>query len=800
MRFQHFAFIGCCLLLSLSLFSQAKTGTLSGTIVEPSAGKPVEFASVELFQLTDSIPFQTTLTDKLGRFSFAKIPLARYIIKAGIVGHETKSVEVSLSNQKQQLDPIMITSLPIEMKEVTVTSAKTLFTSGLDRKIYNVSSDLMAQTGSASDVLANIPSVEVNIDGDVTLRGAPNPMILVNGKTSLLMGRSAAEVLQQLPANQIERIEIITNPSARFRPDGTTGIINIVLKKNSKMGWSGAITSAVGNNERYNAGVNLNYKPGKLSLFANYNHREDRRRRTNGVTREFFDLQGMRESYYTESTVSSFRPISDLLAGGLEYSFNDRNSIGISGNHYSRKLIRTETSDRSFYDRNFSKTGLVQRNKKNPESETEREATIFWQHNFPQEDHELRIEGNFSMTQDKETHYNSTNQTSLIGTQFDNNFVREVDEQQEVSVEYTKPLGEENKIEAGYEGLFNQVDLDFLSETFDPTRSVFITDITRSNRFLYNERIHAFYGIYEQGFEEFGFSTGLRFETASINGNLVTKDSLIQNQYIKLYPSIHFTYEKNKNEFRLSYSKRVNRPDADELNPFPTYSDPYSLEAGNPGLLPEIIHAFEFGYKRQQEKFSITPTLYYRFTKKGFAEVTYPLNDTVLLTTTQNLLKSSAAGLELILTARPFPFLALTLSSNLFYSQLETGRAGSSPTNSIVAMSGNFNSSITLSKTSMWQISWNLRSARLTPQGRSFGQFVLNSGFRQDFFKKKVSATITVSDILKTLRQKSTINGSELSQVSTGRRDSRIFYLGVSYRFGGNKKLQEEKIEFEDGL
>lgn len=293
----------------------------------------------------------------------------------------------------------------------------------------------------------------------------------------------------------------------------------------------------------------------------------------------------------------------------------------------------------------------------------------------------------------------------------------------------------------------------------------------------------------------------MRAEQVFITGNLVTKDSLIKSQYFKIYPTLHLSYKLKNGEVQLNYSKRVNRPDGDELNPFPEYIDPYNLQAGNPKLLPEIIHSVEFGYKWQNEKYSFVPSLYYRYKQNGFTEVTIPLNDSVLLTTQQNLSNDKSAGLELILSAKPAKFISASLSSNFFYTLIDASNIGYSNTKSIISMSANFNSTITLTKSTLWQVSCNYRSARLTPQGKSLGNFVLNSGIRQDLFKKKVSLTLTVSDIFKTLRQKSMLKSFYFNQSSTGIRDSRVIYLGINYRFGKTvKKSDEEKLKFDDTL
>ncbi len=799
---KQFFYISILILFSESLFSQEKTNTVTGIVIDKFSKQPIEFASIQLIRKDDSTVISTTLTDKKGKFIINKISGGNYILRSSFIGYENNRLEITVSQQNHNIGTIEITTTATKMNEVVVSAKKSLLNTGIDRKVYNVSQDIMAQNGSASDILKNIPSVEVDIDGQVLLRGSSDVMILINGKPSPLMGKTRADVLQQLPANSIERIEVITNPSAKYRPDGTSGIINIVLKKNIKYGWNSTVSANAGNVNRYSGGINFNFKKGKWNLFSNYNFRQDRRLRTGNLNREYFDSTKTIKSYYTEINTSHSWPLSNFITLGADYSLNKSNSFGISANYFYRKLTKNDLSQRLFYDKNYLLTQNFNRAKYDPESEKEKDATIYWQHNFLKEDHEMRVEFNAAATHDKENHSNTNAYFFPVKLDlFDNILLSDKDNQQELTAEYTKPLEEDAKIEIGYEGLFNQIDLDYYGEYYDTLQRKFIKDSYKSRRFVYKAAIHAVYGVYEREFEKFGFSAGLRAEQVFIHGNLVTKDSMIDNKYFKIYPTLHLSHKINKNELQLNYSKRVNRPDGDELNPFPEYIDPYNLQAGNPKLLPEIIHSVELGYKWQNEKYSFVPSLYYRYKKNGFTEVTLPVNDTVLLTTLQNLSNDKSLGLELIFSAKPLKFLSANLSSNFFYNQIDASRIGYGVKKSIVSMSANFNATVTLSKNAMWQVSSNYRSARLTPQGKSLGIFVLNSGIRHDFFKKKCSLILTVTDIFNTLRQKTSFSSFYLNQSSFSKRDSRNIYLGISYRFGKTiKSSDDEKLNFDDAL
>jgi len=795
-------FIIYLFVLSINLFSQESNHTISGIVQDKTSKLSIEFATVQLLKASDSLITQITITDKKGKFQLDKIAKGDYILRFSFIGYEKTVMSVKVDQQKESIGLVEIGLLAKNMDEVVVTARKSLLNTSIDRKVYNVTQDIMAQSGTASDILKNIPSVEVDIEGQVSLRGSSDIMILINGRPSPLMGKTRAEVLQQLPANAIERIEVITNPSARYKPDGTSGIINIVMKKNTKAGWNGTATVNVGNSDRYNGSVNLNYKPGKLNLFGNYNIRQDRRIRLNNVNREYFDSSGKTQSFYSEDSRSLARPVGNKVTLGADYTVNEHNSIGISGNYYYRKQIKNDVAKKFFHDKNHVLSSNYNRLRYDPEFEKEKDATAYWQHNFPKEDHELRVEFNTSVSDEVEdNHYTNVHYFPALSPSYDNTLIKQEDNQQQLTIDYTNPLSEDSKLEAGYDGSFNQIDMDFYGEYFDAAQSKFVKDLVKSNRFKYNEAIHAVYGTYQHSYGLFGYSAGIRLEQVFIDGRLVTKDSAINNQYFKIYPTLHLSYKLKKGELQLNYSRRVNRPEGDNLNPFPEYQDPYNIRAGNPKLLPEITHSAEFGYKWQNDHFSIVPSLYYRYKQNGFTSVLTRLNDTVLLSTQQNLANDKSTGLELIFSAKAGKFLTANLSSNFFYTQIDASNLGYSNNKSIISMSINFNSTVTLTKTTMWQVSCNYRSPRLTPQGKSFGSFVLNSGIRQDIFKKKASVILTASDIFNSLKQKSELNTLYLKQTSVGKRDARIFYLGFSYKFGKLiKKQGEEKLQFDNNL
>ncbi len=797
-------FFGLLLSLPLGQLIYGQASTVSGTVVDKTNSKTVEFATVQLLQLPDSALVKSMVTDQRGKFLFDNINDGKYLLRFSFISYAKAELPLQVNPGQSKVNVGVIEMTPVSgsLQQVVVISKKSLLNASIDRKIYDVTQDIMSQTGSASDLLRNIPSVEVDVEGQVTLRGSPDVMILINGRPSPLMGRTQAEALQQLPANAIERIEVITNPSSKYRPDGTSGIINIILKKNTRFGLNGTAVANVGNRNRYNGNLSLNYKTGKFNLYSNYSIRKDTRIRVNDVNRTYIDSSQKITGYYFLDGESKGRPLSQTLTLGTDLLANDQNSFGLSLTYFDRDMVRNDKVQNNFTDPNGIPTLHYDRLRYDPEPEYEKNITSYWQHRFKKEDHELRFEFNASKAQDHENNYYTN--YYYVPTQspsYDNTFVLEGENQQQLTIDYSNPLSENSKLEAGYAGLFTQQDLNLYAEYFDTSRAEFVKDINKSNQFLYREYIHAFYGLYQRSYGQFSYSAGLRAEQAYIKGNLVTKDSLINNNYFKIYPTLHLSYKLTNGELQLNYSKRVNRPDAQDLNPFPDYQDPRNLRAGNPALKPEIIHSIEFGYKWQGEKVSLIPSIYYRYKENGFTNVIIPIDDSTLLSTMVNLSNDQSAGLEFILSAKAGKLLTANLSTNIFYNQIDATELGFEENKSIISMGANLNTNFTITKNTVAQLSCNYRSARLTPQGKVYPTFVMNLGLRQDLFNKKLSLIFTASDLLSTLRQKTVINTAFLQQTSINRRDGLAVYFGLSYRFGkALKKTNEENLQFDNNM
>lgn len=781
------------------IFAQ-NNGVVTGRVTETSSAQPLEFVSLMLMRPGNTTIIKQEVTDKKGVYKITGLADGTYYIVASYLGFDNQKTDsfVISSSTKKVEQHISLNGGAKKLNEVTVTGKKQLYKNSIDRKIYNLDQDIMAKSGSASDVLQNVPLVQVDIDGNVSLRNS-STTILINGKVSPIMGKNAAAALQQLPANSIEKIEVITNPSAKFKPDGTGGIINIVLKKNVKRGINGGVIINGGNQDRYNANVNLNYNPGKLNVFGTYSIKQDYRLRQTTNVREA-NPATTAKVYYQDEIKNRSRPFSNTASLGAEYMLNDKNSFGISGNYYFRKMHKNDLTNK-FISNSNSVISDYDRARTNYEYERELDGAFFFEHNFKKEDHKIRLD--FTISHSPEIEDNHFINTYRINSNSDkeskdNTLIKQTSDDRQLTIAYENKLSDDAKLELGYDGQYNRQDLDFFGEDYDYTLQRFLTSVRKTNRFVYNENIHAFYSTLEQSWNKFSAMLGLRGEYSDLKSNQITTAIIIPNHYFKVYPTLHFSYTLSKSrQLQLNYSRRVHRPEGDDLNPFAEYADDNNIRTGNPYLKPEIIHSIEFGYQWKNEHISILPAIYYRYKYDGFTSIVNERNG-VFITSQQNLASDQALGADVIFSANIRDKLNINFTPNAFYNQIDGSNLGYGTKKNTFTWSANFNSTYNITKSIAVQVNSNYKSARLTPQGKYLPSFVLNFGARQELFKKKGSIYLTVSDVFKSQRQRTELRSIDLFQDVFTRSNSRIVFLGMSYNFGIIKKKKD--LTFDNTL
>jgi len=783
----------------------AAAGMVSGRIVDGSAKTPVEYATVTL-QQADGTVVQRAATESEGAFTFESVPAGSYVVTFGRVGtapQTTPAFTVDAGHRQVDLGRLGLGGDVVHLERFTVEGKQDARLNSIDRKVYNVGKDIQSTTGSAGDLLQNVPSVDVDIDGNVSLRGSDNVLILIDGHTSTLMGKSRAEVLQQLPADAIDRIEVITNPSAKFKPDGTAGIINIALKRKHDAGLSGTVSLNVGNGNRENTGLTLNLRKGSGNLFASYSLRQDDRPRTAADLRTITDPSTGAVTHAAKHTVELSRPLTRIGRLGWDYAPTEHDRFGLTGNYNYRTFTRRATDTNVIGNGTGAVSSSYLRDRFDPEFEKSQEAAATYQHTFAGEGHELNLEVKSSLTREGEPdYYTNTYLVPVSVPSHDNVIIHNTERSHEYDADYSRPLGAEGKLEAGYMRTEEHFDADFLNEAQDPASGLWIINTGRTNRFILDRTIDAFYATCSRTFGPLAVMAGLRPEIASVRSDLVTTGKIIPSDSTRLYPTLHTTWRlDDRQELQFNYSHRVRRPESDDLNPFPEYIDPFNLRAGNPYLRPEETHSLECGYSYHEDANSVTATLYHRYTYNGFTNITSDLGNGVLLTTHENLAVNRASGLELTGGWEPSKLVTFNTSANIFLNTIDASNLGYSASKSDVSWLAKFGATFHLGAATQLQLNANYSSSRLTPQGERRPTFVANAGVRHDLLKKRLSLVLTVSDVFNSLKEEYIVNTPLLQEDVTRRRSARIVYLGLIYNFGRPaKKSKEDLLKFDNSL
>lgn len=790
------------------LFAQSKTlggpssvlppvanGELKGVVLDTFSLEPIPYATVRLMVAANDSIVGGALTDDKGKFSIKNIPSGAYMLEMASIGYAAKIAgPLRLGPDKASIDLGRIGLKPsTTLDDVVIAEEKDFMINKIDRKVYDVSRNLVSTGGDAQDVLNTIPSVEVDLDGNVALRGNQSVTILVDGKPSGLTGSGRQAILDQIPASTIAKIEVITNPSARFDPDGVSGIINIVTKKNKKAGFNGNTTLSIGTRDKYDAAVGLNYRTAKFNAFGNYSWRLVNRW-SEGVTDRTTFLQDTTFRLFQDEN-GDRRNQSHVVSGGMDLFLTPKATFGFSGNFSVLDELSSETI--RFF--NYAESGQLDNRFDRIAIETEDggnyQGEVFFQQTFEQPGRLFSARASYNAATELEDGTYGSYPLDLYGNpvpdapSLQNNLT---DENFNISVfqaDYEMPLGENGKLETGAKSILRTIDNDFGSETFSEDAGVFLEDVLLGNRFIYKEQVHALYGTYGRSFGALSLQAGIRAEQALTNSELVTTEETFEYNYFNVFPSGFLAWKPDDlNEIRLSYSRRINRPSTRQLNPFTDYSDPANLRFGNPYLRPEYVNSFDFSYARKVKGGTFTGSAYYRRTLGLHTRLLTITEDGVAARTFENASFADDIGLEAILQVRPLKWWDLTLSGNVVQTFVNASNIEPDLTAQAIAGSARIVTSARSKKGSSVQIMGNYRSPRIRPQGRIGAFFFVDAAVKQEILKGKGDIGLRVSDIFDTLRFQIEASGTEFDTFLLRDRESRIGFLSFSYRFGKEDK------------
>jgi outer membrane receptor protein involved in Fe transport len=709
------------------------------------------------------------------------------------------SLYIGQSNAQTKKDNDKMVSDTL-LNELIVTGHRSTYIQTIDRKVFNVGSDITSSSGSVGDLMQNIPSVQVDVDGNVSLRGADNVTILIDGKPSIMMkGANRGTVLQQMPASNIEKIEIITNPSAQYKPDGTAGIINLITKKQKKEGFNGTVTANVGNNNRYNTGAALGYTTKNFSITANYGYRHDRRDRYTDNNRTLTDAVSGICTQICQHTKTIAPSTSHIFGTSIQWSPTVKDKLEMSIGYTHMTFPRTEDNWFTQTDQGVT-SKKYDRNRYDFETQNENESAIAYTHTF-NKNKTLTVDYTHSYHGEIERNrYTNLYQLPSEYRTVDSTRIKQMEYENLIRAIYENKFGD-YRLVAGYEAELDKADMRYLAE--DYLNNAWVKNTDKSNDFIFQEQVHSLYGTLEHTFGKFDIMAGIRFEQSFIKSKLLTLNKNVTDNYFMFYPTLHTIFKINDNhQLQLNYSLRVNRPEGDDLNPFPEYQDPYNVKAGNPYLKPEKIHSIEFGWQWNHDVTTIIVTPYYRYTFNKITEITENMGNGMMKTTKENMSSSRASGAEMILNTAVGHWLTFNINSNLFYHVIDASELNYSNKKGAFGWTASLNMNMTPLKNVMMQLNTHYHSSILTPQDKNLSTYIMNLGAKFDIPQWNLSLITTVSDLFDTYKNVTQIKTTTINQRIERRRNPRTFYLGFIYNFGikGKEKKNNAKLQYDESL
>jgi outer membrane receptor protein involved in Fe transport len=689
-----------------------------------------------------------------------------------------------------------------QVESVTVVAAPSDFRSSIDRRSYSLGKDVQSSTGSIADALRNVPSVAVDVQGNVSLRGDPNVVIMIDGKPSgMFRGEGRGQALQQLQATQFERVEVMTNPSAAFSPEGGAGIINLITKQNRGSGFTGSARANLGTGDRYNGGVSGSFNSKTLTISGDAGWRHDAISGSVADSREIRDSNGvaaLRSSQQRTNFLSEGNSLN--LRGDVAYDPNPDTRLG--GELRYNRIDFDAPSDQVFVSRSGAATTLQAYSRLGDASliQENTEGSINYRRKFSGDQHELTANASHERT-DRTTSKTTTSAGLLLGEVpvFEDLLIASRVDESEAKIEYKRPLPDEVKLVVGYEARIRDNTYHNAVALGATPESAVIAPLLNS-RFVLKRRIHSGYATYQRPMDRITILGGLRLEWVQSEMNASLAPARGEKSTVQAYPSLHVRYQlTDRQQFIGSYSRRVQRASPEDLNPNLVYQDPNNYKRGNSYLRDQEIDSMEFGYQYTKGRKYYLSTLYYRVVEDSFTDIVSGFGDGALVTTKANLGKSRSGGLELVASSPLSSKLSYSLSGNAFWNEISTDGLGSERTKSDISFQGGASLNWQATAKDFFQISGSVIGKRLMPQGYRKPTGLLNLGYRHKF-NDKLTGVVTVQDALRTINDRFVIDTPAFSTHSTTKIDARAVFVGLTYSFGGaDGRRPTPAFDFESG-
>jgi outer membrane receptor protein involved in Fe transport len=786
-------------------------GKLIAKIVDAQNNETIPFASAMLINRRTKAVVKGAQTDVNGNLIMTGLPKGVFTFKVSYVGYQTMvrdSVSITDGQKEINFGSIkMKAAKGTALNEVKITAQKSTMQLGIDKKVFSVDQSLVSEGGSASDLLQNVPSVQSDIDGNISLRGSTGVKVLIDGRPSVIAGGNVAQILQSIPASSIESVELITNPSAKYDAEGQSGIINIVLKKNKKLGLNGSVALSAGNRDNYNANTSLSFQNSKINVYGNYSYRYGNRV-GGGFSNISYINNPLGIAQANQRTESNSNDKGHNVKAGIDYNIASKSLLSFSGGFNLRDNNRSEMLNIDQFNQLGNPLSLSNRVNTNKGSGGSYDLNLDFVQKFKKPKEELTFNFGFSEgTNDNDQVYqtNAYNQNgipvlSLPVTQL--NTGTGLNRSYNIQTDYSLPLGAAGKIEAGYRSQIRLAENSTFSQDFNNISDDYDINFALTNDFNSKDQVHALYLNYQNQVKNFGYQVGLRGEDATLDtrlgvydksGRLTYVDGKID--YTRLYPSVFLTQKfKQEQQLQLSYTRRVNRPRGWDTNPFLDVSDPLVWRQGNPNLRPEDVHSYELGYSKFWPKVTFTSSVYIRQTNDVIQRVRTEADENgITIVTPRNLTRQISSGLELITRYDVMKSWNFTGNVNLYQQSIKGVPAFDIVESSGFSWNANLTNNFVLPYNITLQVKGDYRSKEVMAQGRRNAMYAVDAGARYDFKNKKSTLSFNVRDVFNTRAWSMTTTGQNSTTDFKRYMQGTMGTLTYSYRFGKTDFVKKTK-------
>ena len=794
-----------CLTLSLIVFSSHScvaqaNAQIAGKIIDEKK-QGIEFTTIHLLKAADSSVVKTTVSSNSGTFQFKNIANGAYLLKISSVSFQKyTSSKFSVDSSAITIPDIVLLPESRSLQTVTITAQKPFIERKAGKLVVNVEGSAVATGSTALEVLQKAPGISVDKDDNISMNGKSSVLIMLDGKPTYMSNADVANMLRSMQSNQIESIELITNPSAKYDAAGNAGIINIRTKKDKRMGFNGSLSAGTGygRTSKYNTGLNANLRKGKVNLFGNYNFSDNGNKSTFNLHR-IVDSAGTITQFNQDNGWNNRRNNNSYKAG-MDFYLTKKTTLGALVTGYRNSVDELTNSGTVLLDVQSNPGNSINVKGRNVQKYSNKAFNFNLKTTFDTLGKELSFDADFSdysgkLDEFRDNFYSKPDGQTQRPAKYIHNLAPADIQVWAAKIDYTHPINKTLKLETGLKSSWVTTDNNLKFDTLftdAQNNQKWVSDAARTNHFIYKENINAGYINFNKQFKTLSIQAGLRAEHTNSNGNSITTDSVIKRNYIRFFPSASISQKLGKShQLGLTYSRRIDRPNYDNLNPFVFLLDDYTYMKGNPYLNPQFTNSAELSYTL---KSSYTLSLSYSKTNNAMATITEQDDNTkVTYAQERNLSSQTVYSANLYAPVPVRKWWKMNNNIQVFNMGFKSNLSGSTLDVNQTVFQINTDNQITINKTTGAEISFWYMSKLKYALFEIKNSPALNLGFRKSFYDNKMSLKMNLNDVLNTMKNRGATNFANMNLNFSNKWESRVANISLTYRFGSNNIRPERQ-------